>query len=514
MLSLKPLSKKNLFLGILLILFIFPLILPLFQTGLFVSDDAEWMVIRLTAFHQALAVGELPVRFLFRLNHGYGYPVLNFLYPGGFYLGEIFHLIGLNFVNTVKLVFGLSVFLAGLFSFLWLKTKFSLMPSFLGSLFYVYTPYFLWDLYKRGSMGEILALAFVPLAFWAMEKKNWLWGGLVYGILIVSHNIIAFIFSPVFLFYLLLTIRPWRKILHAVLTFFLLGLSLSAFFWLPAIGESRLTILGQTVVSKPLEHLVSNLALLGLVNLLVFFLAFVLWLKKKEKQPGFFLGLFLLAVFFSTPLSTFFWQIFPWSFLFQFPFRFLSLTLPAIAFLVAFVFEKVLPKRRAIGFGLTFAVLFFFSLPFFRPTEFAQKPEGFYLTNEDSTTVHNEYLPLWVKTPPTERAKEKVELIEGEGEIKEVQDRGRRLEFRVMVAEPIKVRVNTLYYPGWQVFVDGKKATFSFENENGVIEIPIEKGDHQIKVEFGETPFRLLADGLSLVGAIFLGLWLIKRKNK
>jgi len=514
MLSLNLLSKKNLFLGILLILFIFPAVLPLFHSGLFVSDDAEWMVIRLTAFHQALAVGELPVRFLFRLNYGYGYPVLNFLYPGGFYLGEVFHLAGMNFVNSVKLIFGLSVIMAGLFSFFWLKTKFSFIASLLGSLFYVYTPYFLWDIYKRGSMGEVLALALVPLFFWAVERKNWWWGGLVYGLLILSHNIMAFIFTPVFLAYLFLTIRPPKEALRYSLSAFLLGLSLSAFFWLPAIGESRLTILSQTAVSQPLEHLVSHFTLLGLVNLFVLFLAFFLFLKKKEKIVGFFIILFLIALFLSTPISAFFWQIFPWSFLFQFPFRFLSLTLPAAAFLAAFVFDQFFQKRQVIWFGLIFIILFFFSLPFARPTEFGQKPEGLYLTNEDSTTVQNEYLPIWVKTHPLERAAEKVEIIEGEGQIEDFRDRGRQIEFRVMVAEPTRVRVNTLYYPGWQVFVDGKKAAFSFKNERGVIEIPIEKGGHQVKVEFGETPFRLLADAISLSGVIFLGVWLIKRKNK
>ncbi|MCJ7792889.1 MAG: hypothetical protein MUP45_02845 [Candidatus Marinimicrobia bacterium] len=156
------------------------------------------MVIRLTAFHQALAVGELPVRFLFRLNYGYGYPVLNFLYPGGFYLGEVFHLAGMNFVNSVKLVFGLSVIMAGLFSFFWLKTKFSFMASLLGSLFYVYTPYFLWDIYKRGSMGEVLALALVPLFFWAVEKK--IGGGAVWSMASSFFLIILWLlFLPLFL---------------------------------------------------------------------------------------------------------------------------------------------------------------------------------------------------------------------------------------------------------------------------------------------------------------------------
>lgn len=505
--------KKKLLFLFLIILFTLPAIWSFSRPGLFVSDDAEWMVIRLTAFHQALAVGELPVRFAFRLNHGYGYPVFNFVYPGGFYLGEIFHLIGMSFVNAVKLVFGLSMILAGVFSFFWLRTRFSPIASFLGGIFYVYTPYFLWDVYKRGSMGEVLALAFVPLVLWAIEKRNWWLGGLAYGLLVISHNIIAFIFTPVFIFYIFLAIRSQREARRYVLYAIFLGLSLSAFFWLPAIWESRLTVLSQTRVSEPLEHFVKNVSLLGIINFFVLLFALSLFFKKKDKLVGFFITIFLLAIFLSTPLSAFFWKIFPWSYLFQYPFRFLSLTLPASAFLAAFVFEKSFQKRKTIWWGLILIILFFFSLPFVQPAEFVQKEEGFYLTNEHSTTIHNEFMPTWVKIHPTERFKEKIEVVEGRGEIKEFKDVVKRIEFKTDTDEPITVRVNTLYYPGWQVLVDGKKAPFSFENERGVIEIPIEEGEHQVLVEFKETPMRLLADLISLASLIFIGGFLIKQKE-
>ncbi len=505
--------KKNLLFLFLIILFTLPVIWSFSRPGLFVSDDAEWMVIRLTAFHQALAVGELPVRFAFRLDHGYGYPVFNFVYPGGFYLGEIFHLIGMGFVEAVKLVFGLSIILAGIFSFFWLRMKFSPIASFLGSLFYVYTPYFLWDVYKRGSMGEVLALALVPLVFWAVEKRNWWLGGLAYAALILSHNIIAFIFTPVFVLSIFLTIRSQKKARRYVLYILLLGLSLSAFFWFPAIWESRLTILSQTTVGKPLEHLVKDFSLLGIVNFFVLLLASFLFFKKKDKLAGFFIAIFLLAIFLSTPLSAFFWQIFPWAYLFQYPFRFLSLTLPASAFLAAFVFDRSFKKKKTLWLGLILVILFFFSLPFARPAQFVQKEEGFYLTNEHSTTIHNEFMPVWVKIHPTERFEEKIEIIKGKGEIKELKDMAKRLEFKTDAEEPTTVRVNTLYYPGWQVFVDGKKAPFSFENEKGVIEVPLEAGEHQVFVEFKETPMRLLVNLISLASLIFIGAFLIKQKK-
>src|SRR3989344_6737896 len=90
---------------ILIIIFSLLVLWPIFHKGFFVSDDGEWMVIRLSAFYQSLRDGQFPTRFLDRLNSGYGYPVSNFLYPGFLYVGSILHVMGFSFVDSVKLIF-------------------------------------------------------------------------------------------------------------------------------------------------------------------------------------------------------------------------------------------------------------------------------------------------------------------------------------------------------------------------------------------------------------------------
>ena len=94
--------KKNFIWILLIILFSIPSIVALLHPGFFQSDDGEWMIIRFSAFHQALRDGQFPVRFLSRLNYGYGYPVADFLYPGFMYLGEIFKLLGFLKLEKVK----------------------------------------------------------------------------------------------------------------------------------------------------------------------------------------------------------------------------------------------------------------------------------------------------------------------------------------------------------------------------------------------------------------------------
>src|SRR3990172_7861508 len=90
---------------------------PFFKKGYFETHDGEWIVIRFSAFHQTLASGQFPVRFVDRLNNNYGYPVLNFLYPLPFYLSEAPKALGFDFVDSVKIVFILSTIASSLAMF-------------------------------------------------------------------------------------------------------------------------------------------------------------------------------------------------------------------------------------------------------------------------------------------------------------------------------------------------------------------------------------------------------------
>ena len=93
----KKLISQNLIWVILIFVLGIFIVSPLFRPGFIVTDDGNWMVIRLSAFYQSLRDGQFPVRFLGRLNFSYGYPVANFLYPGFMYIGSLLHAFGLSF---------------------------------------------------------------------------------------------------------------------------------------------------------------------------------------------------------------------------------------------------------------------------------------------------------------------------------------------------------------------------------------------------------------------------------
>lgn len=501
---------KNIKTIFLIILISIPSIWFLLHSGFFQTDDGEWMIIRFSAFHQSLRDGQFPVRYLSRLNNGYGYPVSNFLYPGFMYLAEPIHLLGFKFVDTIKIVFGLSMISSFVFIYLWLSKFFNKIPVFIGSIFYLYAPYHLYDLYKRGSIGEVLALSVVPFVFWQIERKSFFWTTLGIGFLILSHNTLAVLFLPIIVLYMLLNIliiKKRRQLIYKYIFTLFLSLGISSFFWIPAVFDLKFTVFSQTSISNFSEYF-SDLELLGLSTIAIFILFFILFITKridilKHRLSLFFFIIGILSLLFSINLSFSFWNFLPVSFI-QFPFRLLSITILSASFLLASSLS-VLSKKLQIGLGLFILFLTLFSSkPFLSQIEFFDKGDLFYSTNESTTTVKDEYMPKWVKNKPMEHFKNKVEIIDGTGKIKDLKYNSKNVNFSVTVEREVRVRVNTIYFSGWEAKVDGKEVEILKDNDKGLIEFLVSPGVHIVNTSFNETTLRFTADIIAIIS--FLGL--------
>lgn len=222
--------KKTYLLVLIIVLFSLPAARALFHSGFFPSQDGEWMVIRLSAFHQEFMSGQFPVRFASRLNHGFGYPVFNFLYPLPFYLGEFFYLFLGNFQNAIKAVFILSFLASGVFMYLWMREKAGDLGGIASALVYVYTPYRFLDVYARGSIGEATAFIFPPIIFWLIDRMrkrkrvglSIMIGSLAYAALLTSHNVMGLLFTPVIFLYFLFSFFFTKSNRKLLITYYLL----------------------------------------------------------------------------------------------------------------------------------------------------------------------------------------------------------------------------------------------------------------------------------------------------
>ena len=122
------------------------------------------------------------------------------------YFSVPIHLLGINFVNTIKILLILCVFSSSLFTFFWLRKLFDNLSSLVGAIFYTFFPYHLFDLYQRGSVGEVLSLSILPFVLWQIERKSLFWSAVGLAFLILAHNTLAVLFMFLILPYALLDI--------------------------------------------------------------------------------------------------------------------------------------------------------------------------------------------------------------------------------------------------------------------------------------------------------------------
>lgn len=481
--------KKTIFL--ILILFVCLLASwPLLTRGFIPTHDGEYHLIRFFEFDKSIRAGNFFPRWASGLNSGLGAPIFNFFYPLPNYIAEGFHLLGFSFIISFNLTMTAGIFLGGLFFYFWLKNRFGFWPAMVGSFFYTLAPYHLLDVYVRGSVGEVLALGFFPAILWAVDKKS-KWFSVFLALLILSHNILAMIFMPFLISYILL-LKKRNKIDFRYLFFnFLIGLGLSCFFWLPALLESKYVV-GLKMIDFR-QHFPDFFQLIlpswgtgfsvagisdgmsfqiGLPHLFSLFLILIL-IKKKNILGKFFLGWFFLIMFFLLESSLFFWNLIPFFDFIQFPWRMLSLTALVSSFLVGYlVYEK---KTKWLGFFLLFLAVVLY-LPYARPVKYLEREDSFYFDNDlwfkGTATLGNTFNTNWLAYP-----------LEGD------------IGFETQQLE-------IAYFPGWEVRIDGE--LLDIFPQNGLINFRKPLENQKIEVKFKKTPIRKLAEWISLLALFFL----------
>lgn len=469
---------------------------PLFRQGFIQTDDADWMIIRLSAFYQSFREGQIPVRLLGRLNYSYGYPVANFLYPGFMYIGSVIHATGVPFVETIKLIMIGSVIIAVVTLLLWNMRFSSLKASIVGVLAFLLSPYIAFDLFRRGSVGELLAIAMISLALYALESGKKHLFTIALALIILSHNSLALIALPFIFIYSLL-----RGKKHSILSF-AFALGMTVFFWFPALYERQFVRFDETVISDPFQYFALN-AQWMLLSIPMILAAGYIFIRSKERFVIQCLSMsFIIVTILALPISGFLWQIDSFARLVQFPYRFLSLGVVIGTVLISRVFDSVTKPQKILFLVILFAISLpslFHQYQSIIPTD---KPETFYTTNEATTTVANEYLPKWVRDQPTERAPVEIEFFSGKGDIEMREINTNKVVAVIRAEENSVLQINSIFYPGWGALVDNVPAEISYDNPEGVIRFPVSHGVHTIVTEFRETVPRFTATMISIVSII------------
>lgn len=482
----------------------FIVLLPILKPGFLITDDGNWMVIRLSAFYQSLREGQFPVRFLGRLNQSYGYPVANFLYPGFLYLGSLLHIVGFSFSTSVEAIQIGSMLIGAVALFFWLKHFFSTTASGIGAISFLFMPYILYDIFKRGSIGEILSIGMSVVVLYAIEsKRSWLLSPFV-ALLAISHNTLALFFLPVFASYIVLK-KYWQLI-----PAFIIGVGMSAFFWLPVYFERNVVLFNNVVISNPGDFFpVSTKLIIYSIPFLVAAVAsFISKTKKYNKEQYFFLTLLGLGLFFATQASGFLWRNSDFVKFVQFPYRWLSLWIFAGPWFIARLINDGKRVSHQIVTGVFIVTLIVLWIPYLRSDSVIHN-EGFFTTNEGTTTVADEYMPKWASKKMATRASKKLEFYSGAGEIHIKKVNTQTMDIEINAVEHSILQINTLYYPGWGAMLDNVSVTIFHDNPYGLMRINVPAGKHRLLVEFRETVTRFVADGITVGFSILYGISLI-----
>ena len=80
------------------------------------------------------------------------------------------------------------------------------------------------------------------------------------------------------------------------------------------------------------------------------------------------------------------------------------------------------------------------------------------------------------------------------------------LEIQADITQAARLQVNTFYFPGWTVTVDGQDRPAAPGQPQGLIDLTLEPGTHRVEVWFGDAPLRRWSTALSFLA---LGLLLL-----
>lgn len=533
--------KKYLPALILSLLLLLPLI-NLLTPGLPITHDNEVHLARIGNFYISLTEGNIVPKWAGNLNWGYGHPVMMFLYPLASYLVSSVHAIGFSYVDSLKIVYAVSFVASGLAMYAWARKEFGESGGFVTALLYSFAPYRFVDLYVRGALGEHIAFIFPPLIMYALFKLSQtptkkiyhqvLWICLLAtltSLLILAHNMLSLMFLPFILGYVVvLTLRLKQKNIFLLSSLFGIGYGflLSAFFWIPAFLEGKYTLRdiitkGETITRfetltrifySPWKYAGTGefsvqLGVIGILLLIVSFI-FIKRIRKKQKLPLYIFALISLIVSIimmiriSEPLYVYLTILQK----FQFPWRFLSLSvlsLSVIGGIVIYVFEE---RTQKIIVALITAATLLFTMSFWSAKDYQPYTDNYFEKIYAGTTDGGESSPIWSIRFMEKEPKEKVEVISGNADIKSFSENTTRKQFQISALEDSRIKVNTLYFPDWSVYVSGAEVPIEFQDQKqpGLITFNVPAGHHDVLVLFQQTKIRKVASGVTIIAGTLL----------
>jgi preprotein translocase subunit SecG len=505
---------------------------PALALRLLSTHDLNEHLVVMQQFDKTLRSGVIYPRWLADVNGEYGNAWTNFYPPLCYYLTSAIHAVIKDWVATITLLCVLAMAASGLTFYILARTFYGWIASAIGASLYLLLPYHVVDLYWRGALAELLGFVFLPLLIYfafrlGTEGKfvDYAGLGLTYGLYVMTHLPVAYLMSYVLIvFAIVWAFREKNKfIVLRIGAGLALGLLVSAIYLLPAILEARYAYESTSAIfpydgsylpalpprdnfGDTLNHSFMLQALALAVSLIV------LRAMRAQGEPKLssvsrvrlwaLLG--VSTTLMVTSLSFYVARLIPRTDLVAFPWRWLAIAGLFTSLLVTAAVDgfsgSVFVRTRRLAYAAAVLLIACANVWFT-----AQRVIAGTLGNASGPRtaglVEANYTPRGSAQPQDLPDSARVEIDTQGATIEISRWDPQYREVHVSVLVPSQMRLKTYNFRGWVARVDGQ-LTPILSDKDGVQQVQVPAGIHEVQVSFETTGPRAVGTVLSAIGLL------------
>jgi hypothetical protein len=537
-----------------LALVIAPMIAPLRAPGFYACHEEESYIVRLIEYDWSIRGGVPMGRWWPDPVFGRGYPFLCLYAPLLYIVATPFLLLGIPSLSTVKLISALLVIVGASATYHTARRRASRPAALLAATLFTYAPYLQTNLWVREDLAESLGFACFPLALLTLEraldadrKKPYAdvaFLALALWALGSCHNITAY-FSVYFLMLWMILRLALRTVsregVRRTVAGGALGFLLTVGYAVPAIADAQRVWMERVMTGyyfalanfvpwqrvlfpEPRWGMRTFVGLAGTIAVAGGIAALIARRRfhggdKLRGTPGVRLlalcgasGVVLALLLATKPLGRPFVKYVPLANYVQFPWRmflFAGCLAPLCAPAAVDGFLRS-ARARWIASGACIAAILIALLPWYGPPAPLVRSrldvQKFLRNLEiDYVTSMNEYLPKTVKrTVP--RFGEVVHVVGGAARLVDSGRSPGHYQATVEASEPATLEFNAHWFPGWRARVDDTAQSigpgYNNFDDGGLTRVRVPAGRHQVTLDYGRTPLRLVCDLISLAALL------------
>ncbi len=504
---------------------------------------------------------------------GYGEPIFNYYAPLVYYLFTFLELFFRDAVLAIKWTFVIPMILCTVFGYLYLRRHGSPYSSAIAMAFVIFSPAIHIFIYNTNWPTSTLALALLFLTLYGIDifdkekdfdYKSFLIVSMSFALMALAHLATAFIFALISVPYLFMNlyIHRSKKFVKNYVLSLALGALIAGFYLFPACAEKNIVHTDEILTQAPLWDYSKNFLFTYLdrhrddgyawaifdhryyemsnglfsVAVLLCFMILILNLNnlgRYFKEPfriKMAMILFTVCFLMMTPVSIFAWIMLKPMQTIQFPWRFTTLLLPFGSLIIVYAIDLVKAfadeKINVTGYKMTFYAMFcvFCMLVYVDVVNMYRwkwVPENSLLKAALNVLWGNEEYrpsltgdPNWKQVNYRQDFTPSIEPSSGYSDINLIKWYSHERIFEIISPENQQIRLRTFYFPGWAIYIDGKKTDVSMDPKNGSMLFRMPAGKHIIKVVFELTPLRQGSAYVSLLGFIIYIFLFIKSIQK